>query len=175
MTALGTLKRAGGAAVVQDLLTDAWPTMRAAALRAAAAIDPAGLPARAVQHGSGSVSGRRAALAEVLAALPADVAIERLRAMLDDEDKRVVPAVLAALARLKAPDLAAVAAGAAQGRRLRGARRGGAGVGELKPAGGAAALREAYRAAQADAAVDVRAADPDGAGGVRRRRRRPRR
>ena len=77
--------------------------------------------------------------------------------MLDDQDKRVVPAVLSALARLKAPDARRGAARAAQGpptsasappRRRRSA--------SSKPAGGAAALRDAYRAAQADPAYDVR-------------------
>ena len=63
--------------------------------------------------------------------------------MLQDEDRRVVPAVLAALARLKAPNLAAVAL--AQLKEPDFAVRAAASrlVGELKPAGGAEALREA--------------------------------
>src|SRR4029078_10555794 len=39
VTALGPLKTAAGLPVVQDSLTDSWPTMRATALRAAASID----------------------------------------------------------------------------------------------------------------------------------------
>jgi HEAT repeat protein len=42
VTALGTLRAAEGLPVVQDLLSDEWPTLRAAALRAAAAIDEEG-------------------------------------------------------------------------------------------------------------------------------------
>src|SRR4029453_208238 len=40
LPARGTMRAAGGLAVAQGLLTDGWPTMRSAALRAAAAIDP---------------------------------------------------------------------------------------------------------------------------------------
>ena len=40
ITALGAMRATDGLAVAQDLLTDDWPAMRAAAFRAAAAIDP---------------------------------------------------------------------------------------------------------------------------------------
>jgi cyclophilin family peptidyl-prolyl cis-trans isomerase len=78
--------------------------------------------------------------------------------MLDDEDRRVVPAVLTALARLKAPDAGTIALAHLKqpdfALRATAARL----VGELKPPGGTDALREAYTAAQADAAYDARAA-----------------
>src|SRR4029079_17818580 len=82
VTALGTLKGAEGLTVVQDLLTDPWPTMRAAALRAAAAID--------IDNFLLVLSGMepdpqwtvRAALADVLGTVAAPSAIDRLRAML---------------------------------------------------------------------------------------------
>ncbi len=110
----------------------------------------------------------RAALAEALATLPADTAIERVRAMLQDEDRRVVPAVLAALARLKAPNLAAVAL--AQLKEPDFAVRAAAArlVGELKPAGGAEALREALRARPGGRGHRRARRHPDGAGRVRR-------
>ena len=73
VTALGALKAADGLPLVQDLLSDPWPAMRAAALRAAAAIDPDSFVAGAVEHGprsaverprrdrvgAGDVAGRR--------------------------------------------------------------------------------------------------------------------
>jgi len=158
VTALGTLRAADGLPIVQDLLTDTWPAMRIAALRAAVAIDPDSflLVLSSMEPDSHWVV--RAALAEAIAALPAETALERARTMLQDEDRRVLPAVLAALARLKAPNLGEVALTQLKepdfAVRAAAARQ----VGELKPAGGADALRAALAAAQADAAIDARAA-----------------
>ena len=158
VAALGTLRAMDGLAIVEDLLTDPWPTMRATALRAAASID--------VENFVLVLSGMepdpqwsvRSALAEVLGTLPPDVALERARSMLQDEDRRVIPAVLTALVRLKAPDAAALALAQLKEPdfvvRATAARI----VGELKPAGGAEALRESLTLAEGDAAIDARAA-----------------
>ena len=158
VSALGTLRAMDGLAIVQDLLTDHWPTMRAAALRAAASID--------IENFVLVLSGMepdpqwsvRSALAEVLGTLSPDVALERVRSMLQDEDRRVIPAVLTALVGLKAPDAAALALAQLKEPdvvvRATAARI----VGELKPAGGAEALREALALAEGDAAIDARAA-----------------
>ena len=67
----------------------------------------------------------RAALATVLGTLPPEIALPRLQAMLNDTDQRVIPSVLAALVKLKAPTAAAVAARAPEGGRSGGARGGG--------------------------------------------------
>jgi HEAT repeat protein/cyclophilin family peptidyl-prolyl cis-trans isomerase len=157
VTALGTLKAAGGLAVVQDFLTDPWPTMRAAALRAAASIDLDSF----VLVLSGMEPDRdwtvRAALADVLGTMGPS-AVERTRSMLRDEDRRVVPSVLNALAHLKAEDAGAVAIAQLKEPdyvvRATAARI----VGELKPSGGVEALREAWTLAAGDAAIDARAA-----------------
>ena len=53
--------------------------------------------------------GDRAALVEVLATMPGEVALDRVRAMIRDEDKRVLPSVLTALAHFKTPDAATIA------------------------------------------------------------------
>jgi cyclophilin family peptidyl-prolyl cis-trans isomerase len=158
VTALGTLRAADGLPVVQDLLSDAWPTMRAAALRAAAAIDSESFVVVLSSMDPDGQWNVRAALADVLASLPPEVGLERLRAMLKDEDRRVVPSVLTALARLKAPDIATVAL--AQLKEPDFAVRAAAAglVGALKPPGGSDALREALALAKADAAIDARAA-----------------
>ena len=159
--ALGDLKAAEALPVIQDLLTQDWPALRAAALRAAANVDQENF----ILVLSGLEPDRhwivRAALADILSSLPRDVAVERLRVMLHDEDKRVLPHVLAALVhlksedavaavmeRLKDPDFALRAAAA----RL---------IGGMKPAGGAEALRDAYKAAQSDPAYGARAAALD--------------
>ncbi len=156
--ALGALRATEGLSIVQDFLTDPWPTMRSTALRAAAAIDADSFVLVLSGMEPDSQWIVRATLAEVLSTLPPDVAIERVRSMLQDEDRRVVPAVLTALARLKAPDAASIAL--AQLKEPDFAVRATAAelVGELKPSGGAEALRDALTLAQGDAAIDARAA-----------------
>jgi cyclophilin family peptidyl-prolyl cis-trans isomerase len=158
VTALGTLRGEAGLPVVQDLMTDPWPVMRAAALRAAAAIDPETFVIVLASLEADAHWTVRAALADVLARLPPEVAEERLRAMLGDEDKRVQQQVLRALAMAKVPDVPALLLERIKdldfGLRATAAEL----LGELKPAGGAAALREAYKAALPDLAYDARAA-----------------
>ena len=156
VAALGTLKAAEGLAIVQDLLSDSWPVMRAAALRSAAAIDPDSFVRVLSSMDADPYWSVRAALADVLATLPAEVALERVQSMLRDEDRRVMPSVLAALAHFKTPDAATLAL--AQLKEPDFAVRAAAAhiVGELKPAGGADALRAAYALALGDAATDAR-------------------
>jgi HEAT repeat protein/cyclophilin family peptidyl-prolyl cis-trans isomerase len=159
--ALGALRAPEGLSSVQDLMTDDWATMRAAALAAAAAIDPENFIAVL----SGMEPDRhwrvRAALAETLGTLPADTAGDRLRSMLQDEDKRVIPAVLSALARLKVNDLATILQQRLEDPdfvvRATAARE----LGAIKPAGGAEALRQAYKAALNDSAYGARTAALD--------------
>jgi cyclophilin family peptidyl-prolyl cis-trans isomerase len=100
----------------------------------------------------------RAALADTLAGLQAETALPRLREQLRDSDQRAIPAVLRALVKARAPDVATILL-EHLGKpdpvvRMAAA----AGLGELKPAGGAAALKAAYQAAQADALYVARAA-----------------
>ena len=156
--ALGGLRAAEGLPIVQDYLTDPWPTMRSTALRAAAAIDADSFVLVLSGMEPDSQWTVRATLAEVLSTLPPEVALERVRSMLQDEDRRVVPAVLTALARLKAPEAGSIAL--AQLKEPDFAVRATAAelVGKLKPAGGAEALRDALALAQGDAAIDARAA-----------------
>lgn len=158
VNALGAMRAAEGLPIVQDLLTDSWPAMRAAALRAAAAIDQESFVLVLSSMDPDRQWSVRAALAEVLGTMPPEVGVERLRGMLKDEDQRVVPAVLAALARLKAPDITTVALAELKASDF-GVRAAAAPIiGALKPAGGSDALREAYALAKADAAIDARAA-----------------
>ena len=158
VTALGALKAAEHVPLVQDLITDDWPAMRAAALRAAAAIDPESVSLVL----SGLDLDRhwtvRAALADVLATLPAEVAVDRVRPLLQDEDKRVVPAALGALVRLKVADAPAILLAHLQESdvviRETAARL----LGEAKVEGAVPALRSAYDAGTADATYGARAA-----------------
>jgi cyclophilin family peptidyl-prolyl cis-trans isomerase/HEAT repeat protein len=158
LTTLGTLRALDQLPIVQDLITDDWPALRAAAIRAAVAIDPdnftlilSGLDID--RHWLG-----RAALADALGTLPPAVALIRLNELVNDEDKRVVPHALRALVRLKAPavDTILLARLKDQDYALREAVA--ALVGEVKPADGVSALKDAYQAALPDAAYGARAA-----------------
>jgi cyclophilin family peptidyl-prolyl cis-trans isomerase/HEAT repeat protein len=156
--ALGALKSKEALPYVQNLMTDKWPTMRAAAIHAAARIDPEGFLI--------TLSGMdvdpnwivRAALADVLGTLPPEMATGRLQQMLKDSDRRVFPSVLSALVKLKAPDADQTALAALKdpdfGVRAAAAEA----VAELKPSGAAGALRDAYRAGAGDANYTARAA-----------------
>jgi cyclophilin family peptidyl-prolyl cis-trans isomerase/HEAT repeat protein len=156
VSALATLKSEAALPYIQDLITDDWPTMRAAAIRACAAIDPAGFPTLLSGMEPDPHWIVRAAIADALGTMPASFAAARLRTLLDDPDKRVVPSALDSLTQLKAPGMdetlltqlkaADIAIRASAARNL----------GTLKPAGGAAALRDAYRAGQSDQGNDAR-------------------
>jgi cyclophilin family peptidyl-prolyl cis-trans isomerase/HEAT repeat protein len=162
VTALGRLRAPAGLPAVQDLITDEWPTMRAAAIRAAGAIDQENF----VSVLSGLELDRdwrpRAALAEILGTFPPDIALARVRGMLQDEDKRVIPSVLAALEKLKAPDLPDILLEKLKDSdfavRATAARE----LGETKAPAGAEALREAYKGGLPDAPYAARAAALDG-------------
>jgi len=158
VTALGTLQASDALTLVQDLLTDAWPAMRSTALQALAAIDPGSIVFVLASLEPDRDWRVRATMAGVLAGLPQEIALPRLRAMLDDEDRRVRPAVLGALVRIKPPDLAEILVTQLEEPdfvvRATAARH----LGELRPEGAAAALREAYTNAVPDSAYEARAA-----------------
>jgi len=158
VAALTALKSREALIPVQDLLIDDSPVLRAAAVRAAAAIDPDGFLTLLSGLEPDPHWMVRAAIADALATVPAEAAIGRLRPMLDDQDKRVVPAVLDALVRLKAPGIDDLLLAALKnpdvGIRAAAARA----IGRTKPAGGAAALRDAYRAWQDEARESTLAA-----------------
>ena len=158
LTALAAMKASEGLPVAQDLLTDEWPTMRAAAVRAAAAIDPeaftfvlSGLEPDRDWH-------VRAALADVLGGLAPAVALDRARLMLQDEDKRVLAPVLGALVQLKAPDASEILIRHLKDPDFVVRSAAASGLGTLKPDGGAAALRDAFEAALPDSAYGTRGA-----------------
>jgi len=141
-----------------DLLSDASPTIRAAALRSLSATDAESFITILSGLDPDPHWSVRAALATVLGSMTSDVALPRLEAMLADSDQRVIPAVLESLVKLKSPKAAAillerlkvddpvVRAAAATG------------LGTLKPSGGAAALAEAYTFGQRDPSYNARAA-----------------
>jgi HEAT repeat protein len=106
--ALGPVGGEGVPEFLQDLLGDATPAVRAAAMRSLAQVDPEGF----VFTLSGLDPDRhwsvRAALASVLATLPRESALPRLQQMLDDTDQRVQPALITAFAAIGTPEAAAL-------------------------------------------------------------------
>lgn len=158
VTALGSLKSAAALPYIQDRFTDDWPVMRAAAIRAAAAIDSQGF----LMVLSGMDQDRhwlpRAAVAEVLGTDADPSSIDRLRSMLSDPDKRVVEAVIQALARRRAPGIDPMLMKAITDTDI-GVRTAAAeAIGRLKIAGGAAALRTAYTTSLGDVGPESRSA-----------------
>lgn len=156
--ALATLKSGPALPYILDLITDDWAAMRAAAIRAAAAIDPEGFPIVLSGMEPDPHWVVRSAIAETLGTMAPELAHARLRPMLDDRDKRVLPAVIGSLVRTKAPDvepmLLAQLKSPEPGVRSAAARA----VGRLRPSGAASALREAFRASQDPAMQDARQA-----------------
>lgn len=156
--ALATLKSDPAYDAILDFVQDPWPAMRAAAIRALAAIRPEEFFIIL----SGLDRDRewvvRAALATALSSLPADVAAPRLHEVLKDEDARVIPAVLRALAAIDAPDLEELVLTHLEhqdmGVRIAAARL--AQEHTMKKA--VPALVAAYRVAKADAGYGARAA-----------------
>jgi len=158
VAALGALRAPAATTPLLDLIGDPWAPMRAAALRALRDID--------LQEFLVVLSGLepdphwsvRAAIAGIMGTLPADMASPRLMEMLNDSDQRVIPPVLNALVRLRAPQAEGVllARLSADDPVVRSAAANG--IGELKPASGSAALIEAYTRALADGTYVARAA-----------------
>lgn len=162
VTALGTIGSEDGLAVVQDLMTDSWPAMRIAATRAAANIDPDTFLIVLASLERDPHWSVRAAMAPVYATLPREIALERLEEMLSDEDKRVWPQALRTLVRLKAPDAVQLLLARIKEPDFVVRATVSELLGQVKPEGGAAALRDAYETALPDAANDARIAALNG-------------
>jgi cyclophilin family peptidyl-prolyl cis-trans isomerase/HEAT repeat protein len=158
VNAVGSIHQPEVGDALLDVLADPSPAIRAAALRSLAAFDREGFVTVLSGLDLDAHWNVRAALATVLGTLPPENGEPRLQAMLNDADQRVIPFAIAALVKLKVPSAPAlllerlkaedpvVRAAAADG------------IGELKPANGAAALGDAYRFGQRDAAYGARAA-----------------
>jgi HEAT repeat protein/cyclophilin family peptidyl-prolyl cis-trans isomerase len=158
IVALGSLGGDAATATLLDVLGDPAPQVRAAAIRAVAQVDAEGFVTVLSGLDPDMHWSVRAALASVLGSMPPEAGLPRLKAMLEDTDQRVIPAVLASIAKLRAPDAAAVMKErlASPDPVIRAAAANA--IGELKPADGAAALAEAYRRGERDTTYVGRAA-----------------
>jgi len=150
VTALATIHTPAVTDVLLDSLTDPLPAIRAAALGSAAALDPDEFVAVLSGLDPDPNWSVRAALASALGTLAPDIGLPRLTSMLGDQDQRVVPAVLDALVKLHAPNVADVLL-----QRLKAddpvvRATAATGLGEIRPPEGSQALADAYQAGQRD-------------------------
>jgi cyclophilin family peptidyl-prolyl cis-trans isomerase len=160
VTALGGIRAPATPAVLDrlmDMLTDSSPPLRAVALKAMAGWDPAQFVAVLSALDPDPHWSVRAQLATVLGGMTSELGAGRLEAMLKDTDQRVVPSVLEAMVKSKAPTAATVLVEhlKADDPAVRSAAA--RGIAELKPSNGSAALAEAYRFGQRDSTYSARA------------------
>ncbi len=146
--------------VLLDLFAHAWPAMRTAAMRRAAALDAEGFLVVLSSMGPDPDWSVRAALPDILAGLgvEADRTMGWVTAAADDPDVRVRVAALGALARLNAPDLderlSAALSASDYSLRATAARL----MGQRMPEGGVARLADAYDRGDSDATPQARSA-----------------
>ena len=141
-----------------DFFGDPNPTVRLAALQGFAKRDDNTFLTVLSGLDPDSHWSVRAGLATILGSLDAERALPRLTPMLADSDARVVPSVLTALTKLKAPGLAKVLFEhlAREDVVIRSAAA--TNIGELKVEGGVDQLVAAYKRGEADLVIDTRAA-----------------
>jgi cyclophilin family peptidyl-prolyl cis-trans isomerase/HEAT repeat protein len=156
--ALGVMRAPAAIEAVQDALSSRWPPLRGAAYIALASIDAQAFLTTLSSLDPDPVWSVRADLATAFGSLEPGFGVARLTAMLRDGDLRVTPRVLESLAKIKAPNLAAVLLEhlASPDPIVRGSAA--ALLGDVRPRAGDAALREAYVRARGDDTYVARAA-----------------
>jgi HEAT repeat protein/cyclophilin family peptidyl-prolyl cis-trans isomerase len=157
-SAIGGIRDPEAFDALTEVLFDTSPALRAAALRSLAAIDQQNFILLLSSLDPDREWRVRAALATILGGLPAEIGLPRLLTMVGDADQKVIPSVLASLVKLQAPTAVAVLLErlTAGDPVVRAAAA--TGLGDLKPASGAQALADAYRAGQRDSGNTARTA-----------------
>jgi cyclophilin family peptidyl-prolyl cis-trans isomerase/HEAT repeat protein len=161
ITALAQLRDRGSVELLIDLVSAPWPSARSAALRALAAVDVDTFMSAISALDPDAHWSVRASLASTLGELSRERAQAPLTQMLRDQDQRVIPSVLDALAKIGAANAAdellarlksedpVVRAAAARG------------LATIKAKNATAALTEAIKTAQADGLYAARTAALD--------------
>ena len=158
LLALGDSAAAVSVDAFVDFLGDPQPTVRVAALQGFSKRDDDSFLTVLSGLDPDSHWSVRAALATVLGAKDPNRALPRLTPMLTDADARVLPSVLTALTKLKAPEIGKILI-ERLGSEDVGVRTSAAtNIGEVKPEGGVEALIAAYERGEADLVFDTRAA-----------------
>ena len=158
LLALGDSAGAVSVDAFVDFLVDPQPTVRVAALQGFSKRDDDSFLTVLSGLDPDPHWSVRAALASVLGTKDPSRALPRLMPMLSDADARVIPSVLTALTKLKAPEVGKVLLdqliNADVGVRTAAATN----IGDVKPDGGVDALIAAYKRGEADLVFDSRAA-----------------
>jgi cyclophilin family peptidyl-prolyl cis-trans isomerase/HEAT repeat protein len=158
MTAFAALAGPESSELLIELISDAAPFVRGAAMAALARIDRDTFTATLSGLDADVDWSVRATQATALGGLPPEQGLARLTVMLKDEDRRVMPAVLAALATSKAPGADQLIAPKLTDPdfvvRASAARA----LAEMNATAAVPALRTAYDASAADATYVARAA-----------------
>jgi cyclophilin family peptidyl-prolyl cis-trans isomerase/HEAT repeat protein len=141
-----------------DYLADTSPVVRSAALQALAKADDDSFMTVLSGLDPDSHWSVRAQLASILASKDPARALPRLERMLTDTDQRVIPEVLGALTKLKAPDIVKILLEKLQAEDVGVRAAAATNIGELKPEGVVEALTAAYKRGEVDLLYDVRAA-----------------
>jgi cyclophilin family peptidyl-prolyl cis-trans isomerase/HEAT repeat protein len=158
LTAVGGLHPAEGLDVLLDLLSEAVPAVRSAAMHALAQSDPTTF----LSALSGLDPDRdwtvRAAQASALGTLTAAQAGPPLTLMLSDSDQRVIPFVLKALTALRVKGVETILTGRLQADDVIVRATAATGLAEVKASGAVSLLAAAYRNWQNDPSYTARAA-----------------
>ncbi len=158
VTALADIRGPEVVELLLDVVADRAPTIRAAALGALARRDPEGFVTVLSGLDPDLHWSVRAALASALGAFDASVALPRLQQMLKDQDQRVIPSVLTAMTKMRAPGIEPILLERLTAEdpvvRFSAATN----LAELAPPGAVGRLVEAYRLAQTDTTYIARAA-----------------
>jgi cyclophilin family peptidyl-prolyl cis-trans isomerase/HEAT repeat protein len=155
---LGAVGQGDAFEVLVDQFSHTSPVMRAAALSAAAALDPDAFLMIVSSLPEDREWSVRAAYAHILAFLPADRVRAAVGALAGDPDLRVRAAGLEALAKIGAPDLTAQLYSACESPDYALRATAATLVGDTHPADGVPHLVAAYERAKSDTADDARIA-----------------
>jgi cyclophilin family peptidyl-prolyl cis-trans isomerase/HEAT repeat protein len=144
--------------LLQDLLSDPAPSVRAAGLRGLARVDSDAFMSALSQMDPDRDWTVRVALATALGSLPAERSGRLLTTMLADQDQRVVPAVMSAMVAAKLPEAARLITERLTADDYVVRARAASLLADMKSAEGVAPLTEAYKASQGDSTYVARAA-----------------
>ena len=156
--ALGGCRAVAATDALLDLVSDPWPALRSEALKSLRAIDPQNFLLVLSGLGPDRHWSVRATVATLLGSYPPEVATAGLTGMLKDPDARVIPSVLSALVRVRAPKVETVLLEHLTADDPVVRMSAAAGLGELKSPEAPRALEEAYRLGERDATYVARAA-----------------
>ena len=158
LLALGDSAAAVSADAFVDFLGDPSPTVRLAALQGFAKRDDDSFLTVLSGLDVDPHWSVRAGLATILGSKEPERSLPRLTPMLADPDSRVIPSVITAMTKLKAPGMAKILFEhlSKDDPGIRAAAAGN--IGELKPDGGVDVLVAAYKRGEADLLIDTRAA-----------------